>query len=170
MQSRSTERGLVDLQGRELAQVGLTETSELVQQIRQRPSRGLAELCESIEWLERNRVAVIENPSDARHPVRSLPVDEMADHVDGAPSVAAFVSDQPAVGQTAKPGVQRARRAREKCGCLRDRQMPPRAVEVCGHAFSLLLSGCLRQSDPCVRCLLSRIDSSRTEVSTKIEA
>src|SRR4051812_11824840 len=105
MQSRSAERGLVDPQGRELTHIGLTETSELVKEIRQRLSRRLPELCEAIERIERDRVAMNENPPDARHPVRPLAVDKMAEDVDGVPGVAAFVRDKPAFRQASKPGV-----------------------------------------------------------------
>src|SRR5581483_6591215 len=77
-------------------------------------ARRLADVSAADERLERPGLAELEDHADARDPVVAFAVDQMADDVERRPGVAAFVRLRPGIGQIAKQGVERPRRAGEQ--------------------------------------------------------
>ena len=78
-------------QGGQLAQVARAQRRELVEQAVERAALRQLELREAIELVEGARLAVLEDDPRPRHPVGLLAVNQVADDVERAPRLAAFV-------------------------------------------------------------------------------
>src|SRR6185312_8266080 len=98
----------------QLRQIFCTKTSKLIEQLRQRLALTFSELGEAVERHERLCVAELEDHSQARHPIRALAVDQMADDVERRPCVLALVLRGPRLRQVAQQRIQCRRRARQQ--------------------------------------------------------
>ena len=92
MASRPVEIGVCHAQCCQLTHIVAAQCRELVEQAVERASSRYFELGKAIELVERPALAVVEDDARARHPVGELAVDQVADDVEGAPRLAAFVA------------------------------------------------------------------------------
>jgi len=124
-------------------EVGLATLGEAVEERVQRPAGEATELGEAVKGLERPALAVLQDDAGARDPVGLFAVDEMADHVERAPSVGAFVGVVPWSARAAEEASDHGRSAFQDVECLR---------EVEAHRGPLLFA-------PGVMCLPNSIES-----------
>src|SRR5690348_6249575 len=102
------------VQRTQLRQIFCTKPSKLIEQLRQRLALAFPELGEAVEWHECLCVAELEDHSQARHPIRTLAVDQMAHDVERRPCVLALVVRGPRLRQVAQQHIERRRRTRQQ--------------------------------------------------------
>ncbi len=83
---------------------------------------------------------MLEDPPHTGHPVGPLSVNQMADDIEGAPRLTAFMGQEPAVGQVTQKGIDDCRRAREDCPRFIHHESTARAIDLVGHAITVLRS------------------------------
>src|SRR5580704_6502506 len=101
MSSTPVEVLWAQIQSAQFDQVFATQPREFIQQLFQRFAFTLSYLSPTIERLERASLAKLQNHLCARHPVRALAVNQVADDVERAPGVFTFVSRRPYLRQVA---------------------------------------------------------------------
>jgi hypothetical protein len=99
MQPTQSEILWPQFQCAELIEIFRTQMCEFIQQLAERFSLACMQLRQTIEGLKRARLAVLQNVSCARHPVRAVGVNQMAYDIEGAPGVFALISKRPFIGQ-----------------------------------------------------------------------
>ena len=78
-----------------------------------------------------SRFPLFEDDPRPRHPVGALPVNQVANHIVRTPGVAAFVADDPVVGQATKERIERGGRAGQDGGRLGNRKCASGVLLVC---------------------------------------
>src|SRR5438045_1537090 len=87
------------------------QSSKLVQELRQRLAFAVALLCPAIKLVEGTVFTMLKNDSCPHHPVGALAVDQVADDIEHAPSVLAFILRRPPRRQITQQRVQGSRGA-----------------------------------------------------------
>src|SRR5262245_23089466 len=111
MAPASRQIGDGQVERRECGQAVTPTRRELVEQALDRAALREFELRESIERLEGGAVAVLEDEPGARQPVGLFAVNEVAEDVERAPTLAALMPGDPAGGQPSQHRVERRGRA-----------------------------------------------------------
>lgn len=133
VRSAAIEIALGQLERGQIAEVLLSERSELVEKARERASPGQIELRKAIEFVERTGLTVLENDLRARHPVGVLAMNQVPHHVVRAPRLATFIRGNPPFRKAAQHGIERRRRPGEdRYGFVHD-ERPARSVCSCRH-------------------------------------
>jgi hypothetical protein len=119
------------LEGAQLAEVGLPKPREVVEQVGQgSPSRS-GELREPVEFVEGARVAVRQDDLRPWDPVDLLTVYQVPHDIEGAPRVFALVSAGPRFRQAAQQRIEGRRRSGENGDGVREHERAPGTVEGC---------------------------------------
>ena len=87
---------------------------KLIQQLIQRFALALFELRKAIKTIKGPRLTLFENDLCTRNPVGAFAHDQMADDIEGAPTVFAFVLTCPNVGKATQQTAKSCRGSREK--------------------------------------------------------
>ena len=102
------------IQGTQRVQVAGAKTGKLIQHRLEGLAVALAQVRPTIEGRKGLRLASFEDDSGARHPVGAFGVNQVADDLEGAPGVFAFIAEEPGLGQMAKERLERGGGAGEK--------------------------------------------------------
>jgi hypothetical protein len=68
----------------------------------------------TIKGLKRLRIPKLQDHSGPRHPIRAFAVNQMADDIEGAPRVLAFIPERPRFRQVPQKGIERCGGASKK--------------------------------------------------------
>jgi len=105
MDSAAFQVGGLQVQGIEISQILFAQGREIVKQMIQRFVLTDSGLGETVERIEGAGFAGIEDEADARHPIRMLSSDQVANDFVRTPSACAFITVGPALGKSAEQGV-----------------------------------------------------------------
>jgi len=132
--TRTVEVRIGQAQRRQLAEIGLAQRREFLEQTGQRSSFRHRELREAIERVEGPPLAVLQDDPDARHPVGSLTMDQVSDDIERTPGFAPFMRDDPPVRKAAQQRVECRGRPRQDGDRFVHRERTPRAIRLCCHS------------------------------------
>src|SRR5579864_5646141 len=104
----------LQIQGSQLVQVLRPQPGEFIQQLAQRLACDLPYVSQAIERLESAGFAELQHRPRARHPIRTLGMNQVADDLEDVPGVLTFITVSPRFGQIAQQPVESSRRAAEQ--------------------------------------------------------
>jgi len=96
----------LDVERTEGNEIVRAEAGELIEKLGHGFACAVAELRLSVKLVKGAGVAVLEDQACANQPVCSLPVDEVADNIEGRPGRRAFIGVGPRLGQIAEESVE----------------------------------------------------------------
>jgi len=113
------EVGGLNIQGAELGEIGGTDAGKFVEQLREGFALDFSGVTGPIEGNEGLVFAGLQDHSGARDPVGAFAVDQVADNLERAPGVFAFVAMGPGFREIAEKGVERGRGTGKQCDGFR---------------------------------------------------
>src|ERR1700683_3982316 len=90
------------------------QLDQFIEQLRHRLAFHRLHMTKPIKWLKWHRIPMLENDPHPRHPVVVLAVDQVADDVERAPGLLAFVDPRPRIGQIAQQSIESGRSVRKQ--------------------------------------------------------
>src|SRR5438067_2475602 len=102
------------IQGAQFIKIFRPQTRESVQQSRQRSIFTLPLLSPAVEGFKRLSLAKLQDHLSSRHPIGALAVNEMANDIERAPSLVAFIAERPSFRQIAQQHIESRRSASQK--------------------------------------------------------
>jgi hypothetical protein len=99
-------------------EVPRTQVAEFIQKLRQRLTRTLPLLRQTIKPLKRSGFTTLQDYPRPCHPIGAFPMNEMTDNIERAPGVSAFIADRPTVGQIAEKDIESSGRASKQRDCV----------------------------------------------------